>query len=90
MSAVAKTYTMNDSEVIRQLSQEVLTLRSLLDDAYSDKKAGFDVVFAEMNDDPDDPFDRKWSTICIHIRWLNDQITFLNGCLEQQASEIYG
>ena len=46
-----------------------------------DKRAGFDRVFEAMNDDPNNPYDRKWSTICLHIESTRQDL------LESQAKE---
>jgi uncharacterized protein (UPF0335 family) len=53
---------------IEQLEAEVAEL-------IDNKCAGFDRVFEALKDDPNDPFDRKWSTICLNIYHLQEQLT---------------
>lgn len=61
------------------------------DELRDDKKAGFDRVFEAMHDDPEDPYDRKWSTICLHISSQHKEITQLTAerdALKQQRDEL--
>lgn len=65
------------ADEIEQLRQRVQELTAERDELRDDKKAGFDRVFEEMHDDPEDPYDRKWSTICLHISSQREEIAKL-------------
>lgn len=66
-------------------------LKLQLDDYKDDRREGFNRVFEAMKDDPNNPYDRKWSTIVLHIEDQEQKIAAAQATNEQlrEALETY-
>lgn len=56
----------------QRLVERKRQLEFSLEELRGDRRAGFDRVFEALGDDPDNPYDRKWSTIVLEIESLKE------------------